>query len=75
MFKVTPQSTTELRQEPGSPASLGCHKNTRASVEPRGMARKAVQKAQSMRQSGECRMWGWAVLSREREGRRMKEVY
>lgn len=45
MFKVTQQLITELRQEPRSPASLECHKNTPVSVEPRGMERKTIKKA------------------------------
>lgn len=43
------QSIAELRQEPRLPASLGCHKNTPASVEPRGVERKTMKKAERVR--------------------------
>lgn len=43
------QSIPELRQEPRLPASLGCHKNTPASVEPRRVERETMKKAERVR--------------------------
>lgn len=46
-------SVTELRQEPRSPSSLGCHKYNLALVQPTVMERKTTKKAESVRQSRE----------------------
>lgn len=61
-------SVTELRQEPRSPASLGCHKNNLALVQPTVIERKTTKKAQSVRQSREYGVWGRQLGSREEDG-------
>lgn len=68
MSKVTQQSIPELRQEPRLPASLGCHKNTPASVEPSRVERKTMKKADRVRRSRDCGVGRVQSGSREKEG-------
>ena len=68
LSKVTQQSLPKLRQEPRLPASLGCHKSPPASVEPSGVERKTMKKAEGVRQSRDYGVCRGQSGSREKEG-------